>query len=180
MIKPSSYLAIESMRQMGIKTIILSGDDERVCNRVKSEVNADEVFGGVLPEDKAEIVKKYKENGATMFVGDGVNDSPALAVADVGVAMSSGTDIAVNSAGVILLSNDLNSAVKAVKTGKKASRIIKQNLFWAFIYNVLGIPVAAGVLYFAGVLLSPMLGALAMSLSSLFVVTNALRIYKND
>ncbi len=180
MIKPSSFEAVNSMREMGIYTVILSGDDEKVCNRVKAEVGAHEVYGGIMPEEKAEIVKKYKEKGKVAFIGDGVNDSPALTVADIGIAMSSGTDIAVNSSSVILLSNDLRSAVKAIRTGKKAGKIIKQNLFWAFIYNVLGIPIAAGVLYFTGVLLSPMLGALCMSLSSLFVVTNALRIYKND
>ena len=180
MIKQTSFEAVKDMRDMGIHTVILSGDDEKVCNRVKTEVGAHDVYGGILPEEKAEIVKKYKQRGNVAFIGDGVNDSPALAVADIGIAMSSGTDIAVNSSGVILLSNDLRSTVKAIKTGKKAGRIIKQNLFWAFIYNVLGIPIAAGVLYFAGVLLSPMIGALCMSLSSLFVVTNALRIYKND
>ena len=180
MIKESSFEAVNLMREQGISTVILSGDDEKVCARVKLELGVDQVYGGVLPEEKAEIVKKYKENSSVAFVGDGVNDSPALAVADVGIAMSSGTDIAVNSASVILLSNDLRSVVKAIKTGKKAGRIIKQNLFWAFIYNVLGIPIASGVLYPLGILLSPMIGAFCMSLSSLFVVTNALRIYKND
>ena len=180
MIKETSFEAVNDMKNHGILTVILSGDDEKVSNRVKYEVDADEVYGGVLPEEKAEIVKKYKERGKVMFIGDGVNDSPALSVADVSVAMSSGTDIAVSSADVILLSNDLRSAVKAVKTGKKAGKIIKQNLFWAFIYNVLGIPLASGVLYFAGILLNPMIASLAMSLSSIFVVTNALRIYKND
>ena len=177
MIKESSFEAVNLMREQGISTVILSGDDEKVCARVKLELGVDQVYGGILPEEKAEIVKKYKENSSVAFVGDGVNDSPALAVADVGIAMSSGTDIAVNSASVILLSNDLRSVVKAIKTGKKAGRIIKQNLFWAFIYNVLGIPIASGVLYPLGILLSPMIGALCMSLSSLFVVTNAFRIY---
>ena len=146
MIKQTSFEAVKDMRDMGIHTVILSGDDEKVCNRVKTEVGAHDVYGGILPEEKAEIVKKYKQRGNVAFIGDGVNDSPALAVADIGIAMSSGTDIAVNSSGVILLSNDLRSTVKAIKTGKKAGRIIKQNLFWAFIYYVLGIPIAAGVL----------------------------------
>ncbi len=180
MVKPTSFEAVSKMRELGIHTVILSGDDQKVSERVKNEVGAHEVYGGVLPEEKAEKVKEYKDIGKVAFIGDGVNDSPALSVADIGIAMSSGTDIAVSSADVILLSNDLRSAVKAVKTGKKAGRIIKQNLFWAFFYNVLGIPLASGALYFAGVLLSPMIAAAAMSLSSLFVVSNALRIYKND
>lgn len=180
MVKPTSFEAVNQMRELGIHTVILSGDDQKVSERVKQEVGAHEVYGGVLPEEKAERIKEYKGVSKVAFIGDGVNDSPALSVADIGIAMSSGTDIAVSSADVILLSNDLRSAVKAVKTGKKAGRIIKQNLFWAFFYNVLGIPLAAGVLYFAGVLLSPMIAAAAMSLSSLFVVSNALRIYRND
>ena len=180
MVKPTSLEAVNGMRELGIRTAILSGDDTKVSRRVREEVGADEAHGGVLPEEKAEKVNDYKKLGTVAFVGDGVNDSPALSVADIGIAMSSGTDIAVSSADVILLSNDLRSVVKAVKTGKKAGKIIKQNLFWAFFYNVLGIPLAGGALYFAGVLLSPMIAAAAMSLSSLFVVTNALRIYKND
>ncbi len=180
MVKETSFDAVQNMQKEGVLTVILSGDDKKVSLRVKNEVGADEVYGGILPEQKAEIVKSYKRYGKVAFVGDGVNDSPALAVADVGIAMSSGTDILVSSADVILLSNDLRSVVTAIKTGKKAGKIIKQNLFWAFIYNVLGIPLASGVLYFVGILLNPMIASLAMSLSSVFVVTNALRIYKNE
>lgn len=180
MIKETSFEAVDEMRQAGILTVILSGDDKKVSLRVKNEVGADEVYGGILPEQKAEIIKNYKEKGKVVFIGDGVNDSPALSVADIGIAMSSGADILVSSADVILLSNDLRSVVTAVKTGKKARKIIKQNLFWAFIYNVLGIPLASGVLYSIGILLNPMIASLAMSLSSVFVVTNALRIYKNE
>lgn len=177
-VKETSKEAIESLKAQGIHTVILSGDDEAVCERVKREVGASEVYGGVLPEQKAEIVKRYKNDGKVLFVGDGVNDSPALSVADVGMAMGSGVDIAVSSSDVILLSNDLISADKAIKTGKKTRRIIKENLFWAFIYNVLGIPLAAGVLSFIGVLLNPMIASACMSLSSLFVVLNALRLLK--
>ncbi len=180
MIKPTSKNAVEEMKNLGVSTVILSGDDVKVSERVKKEVGADEVYGGMLPEEKAQRVKDYQKQNKVMFVGDGVNDSPALTVADVGVSMSSGTDIAVSSSDVILLSNDLNSVVKAIKTGKKAGRIIKQNLFWAFFYNVLGIPIAGGVLYGLGILLSPMIASLLMSVSSLFVVTNALRIYKDE
>ncbi|MBQ3234908.1 MAG: copper-translocating P-type ATPase [Clostridia bacterium] len=176
-IKPTSKQAITEFKELGIHTVILSGDDEKVSNRVKLEVGADEVYGGILPEQKAEIVNGYKNNGVVTFIGDGVNDSPALSVADVGVAMSDGTDIAVSSSDVILLSNDLLSAVKSIKTGRKARKIIKQNLFWAFFYNVLGIPLAAGVLYGLGILLNPMIASLAMSLSSLFVTCNSLRLF---
>ena len=140
------------------------------------EIGVDGYFASCMPEQKAEIIKGYSEK--TMFIGDGVNDTPALAVADVGVAMSSGTDIAVNQSSIILLTSDLSAAAKAIKTGKKASKIIKQNLFWAFFYNVLGIPLAAGVLFPLGILLNPAIAAALMSVSSLFVVTNALRIFK--
>ena len=178
-VKPTSKEAVQNLKEQGVYTVILSGDEQKVSNRVKEEVSADCVYGEILPEQKAEIVSEYKKKGKVLFIGDGVNDSPALTVADVGMAMSSGTDIAVSSSDVILLSNDLISADKAIKLGKKTRRIIKQNLFWAFIYNVLGIPLAAGVLYFLGILLNPMLASLAMSLSSLFVVSNALRLFKS-
>ena len=178
-VKNSSQSAVQSLKEQGVYTVILSGDDKRVSERVKREVGADFVYGGVLPEEKAEIVKSYKRKGKVLFIGDGVNDSPALSVADVGMAMSSGTDIAVSSSDVILLSNDLISADKAIKVGKKARRIIKQNLFWAFIYNVLAIPLASGVLYGVGVLLNPMIASACMSLSSLFVVSNSLRLFKS-
>ena len=180
MVKPTSKQAISKLNEMGVKTVILSGDSESVCNRVKMEVGAKKVFGGVLPEEKAKKVEEYKTQNKVIFVGDGVNDSPALSVADVGVAMSSGTDILFGQAGVILLSNDLNSVVKVMKTAKKSQKIIKQNLFWALIYNVVGIPLASGALYFLGLLLNPMIASLFMSLSSLIVVTNALRIYKDE
>ncbi len=177
-LKETSSVAVQSLKEQGVYTVILSGDDIKVSERVKREVGADFVYGGILPEEKAQIVEKYKKDGKVLFIGDGVNDSPALSVADVGMAMSSGTDIAVSSSDVIILSNDLISADKAIKVGKKARRIIKQNLFWAFIYNVLGIPLAAGVLYAVGVLLNPMIASACMSLSSLFVVSNSLRLFK--
>lgn len=178
-VKESSKQAIISLKELGVKTIILSGDDQRISDRVAKEIGVDCAHGGVLPSEKAEIVKKYKQEGQVAFIGDGVNDSPALSVADVGVSMGSGTDIAVSSSDVIFMSNDLISMAKAIKTGRKTRRIIKQNLFWAFIYNVLGIPLAFGVLYPLGILLSPIIASLFMSLSSLFVVTNALRLYRD-
>ena len=179
MVKPSSKQAVENLKEQGVTTIILSGDNQKVCARVNEEIGADFVYGEVLPEEKAEIVKTYKQNGKTLFVGDGVNDSPALSVADVGASMGSGVDIAVSSSDVILMSNDLMSLDEAIKTGNKARRIIKENLFWAFIYNVLGIPLAAGVLSFVGILLNPMIASAFMSLSSLFVVLNSLRLFKS-
>ena len=159
---------------MGVETVILSGDDNRVIDSVKRELNIDRAHGEILPNDKAEIVKS--ENKTTMFIGDGVNDSPALTVANIGVAMSSGTDIAISSGDVILLKNDLNDCAKGIKIGKKTRRIIKQNLFWAFFYNLIGIPLASGVLYPLGLTLTPMISSMLMSISSIFVVTNALRI----
>ena len=178
-IKQTSKQAVSNLKELGVKTVILSGDDQKISDRVAKEIGADYSYGGVLPSDKAEIVKKYKEEGITVFIGDGVNDSPALSVADVGVSMGGGTDIAVSSSDVIFMSNDLISISKAIKTGRKTRKIIKENLFWAFIYNVLGIPLACGVLYPLGILLNPMIASLCMSLSSLFVVTNALRLYKD-
>ena len=131
-----------------------------------------------MPEEKAEYIRREITPYKKAFIGDGINDSPALAVADVGFAVSDGTDIAVNAADVILMKNDLKDVYTAIITGKKTRKIIKQNLFWAFIYNVLGIPVAAGVLFPLGILLNPMIASACMSLSSLFVVTNALRLTK--
>ncbi len=177
-VKESSSQAVQELKSLGVKTVILSGDEQKISDRVKLEIGANDAYGGVLPSDKAEIVKKYKQTGVTAFVGDGVNDSPALSVSDIGVSMGSGTDIAVSSSDVIFMSNNLLSLVKAIKIGRKTRRIIKQNLFWAFIYNVIGIPLASGVLYPLGILLNPMIASLFMSLSSLFVVTNALRLCK--
>ncbi len=175
-VKDSSVKAIQNLKQMGIETVLLSGDDKRVIESVKSQLNIDKAYGEILPNEKAELVKA--ENKKTMFIGDGVNDSPALTVANVGVAMSSGTDIAISAGDVILLKNDLNDCVKGIKIGKKTRRIIKQNLFWAFFYNMIGIPLAAGVFYSAGIVLTPMISSMLMSISSIFVVLNALRIKK--
>ena len=156
----------------------MSGDNSVVTETVRKELNANVAIGEVLPENKAEKVNEFKKLGKVMFTGDGVNDSPALTVADVGVAIGGGTDIAVTSADVVLMNNDPSKLYNLVKLGKKTRRIIKQNLFWAFIYNVLMIPVASGVFAFLGLSLSPMIAAACMSLSSIIVVTNALRIKK--
>lgn len=178
-IKPTSKEAVQGLKELGIQTVILSGDNNAVTETVRKELDIDLAYGEVLPKDKASVVESLKQGGKVAFVGDGVNDSPAITASDVGVSMGEGTDIAVSSSSVILLSSDLTSLVKAIKTGKKARKIIKQNLFWAFIYNVIGIPLASGVFYFLGVLLNPMIASLFMSISSLVVVTNALRIYRS-
>ncbi len=175
-IKNSSATAIKGLKELGVKTVIVSGDNEKVVNLTKEKLGIDEAYFEVYPTKKAEIVKSYGDN--TMFVGDGVNDSPALTVATVGVTVSSGTDIALNSSKVVLLNNNLENTFNAIKIGKKTRRIIKQNLFWAFFYNVIGIPIAAGALSFIGIALSPMLASAFMSVSSIFVVTNALRLQK--
>ncbi|MEG1028281.1 MAG: HAD-IC family P-type ATPase, partial [Oscillospiraceae bacterium] len=138
----------------------------------------DEIISEVLPTQKADVVKKFQQDGKiVMMVGDGINDAPALAQADIGCAIGNGSDIAIDSAQIVLMKNDISHVSKAIRLSHLTIRNIKQNLFWAFCYNVLGIPIAAGVLYKAfGILLSPMIGGLAMSLSSIFVVGNALRL----
>ncbi|MBO5927016.1 MAG: cadmium-translocating P-type ATPase [Clostridia bacterium] len=175
-IKKSSHFAIKAFEELGVKTVIVSGDDKKVVNLVKEKLGVYKAYGEVSPKEKAEIVKNYETLGNTMFIGDGVNDSPALTVSSVGVSVSSGTDIAVSSSHVILLNNNLENVVNAVKIGKKTRKIIKQNLFWAFFYNVIGIPLAAGVFFPLGITLSPMIASALMSISSIFVVTNALRL----
>ncbi len=177
-IKPTSREAIEKLQKMGIKTVMLTGDNKKTALHVAAMVGVGEVMAEVLPEDKAKAVESLKAEGYTVaMVGDGINDAPALAVADVGLAIGSGTDVAIESADIVLMHSDLNSAADAIRLSKKTIRIIRQNLFWAFGYNTLGIPVAAGLLYaFGGPLLSPMIGAAAMSLSSVSVLSNALRL----
>jgi Cu+-exporting ATPase len=166
------------MRELGLRVVLLTGDNRAAAEHIGKLAGVDEVIAEVLPEDKAAEVKRLQLSGKTvMMVGDGVNDAPALAQADVGCAVGGGSDIAVESADIVLMRNDLGDAARAVVLSRLTMRNIKQNLFWAFFYNTVGIPIAAGVLYPAfHVLLSPMLGALAMGLSSVFVVTNALRL----
>lgn len=178
-IKETSKEAIVKLKSNGIYTSLLSGDAYEPCNKVKDELGIDVAYDSVLPQDKERIVSEVEESGKTViFVGDGINDSPALAKASVGVAIGEGTDVAINSASIIVLKNDLRDINKIIKTSKRTVKIIKENLFWAFIYNLLCIPIAAGVLSSMGINLNPMLAALAMSLSSLIVVTNALRLKK--
>ncbi len=177
-IKETSTKAIDRLKQMGRNVVMLTGDSETNAQIVKNKLGLAEAVGNVMPSQKADYVAKYKAEGRVVaMVGDGINDSPALAAADIGIAIGNGTDIAIDSADIVLTNCDLRDIPEAISLGTKSIRIIKQNLFWAFIYNIIGIPIAAGVLYPAfGILLSPMLGAACMCLSSLFVNLNALRI----
>ena len=176
-IKPTSQFAIEQLKALGIKTVLLTGDNAYTAQQVCEQLGIESYFADVLPNQKAQIVGDLKQNSICAMVGDGINDAPALATADVGFAVADGTDIAIDSADVILVQNDLQSVATAIRLSKATVKNIKQNLFWAFFYNALGIPLAAGVLYPAfGIKLVPMFGALAMACSSLFVVTNALRL----
>lgn len=177
-VKPTSKQAIAKLHRLGIKTTLLTGDNEASARAVCAEVGIDDYLAEVLPDQKEQKVAELMQQGVTAMVGDGINDAPALTRADIGFAVANGSDIAVDSADVVLVKNDLNDLSTALTLGKKTRRNIKQNLFWAFFYNVLGIPLAAGVLYATplALKLNPMIAAAAMSLSSLFVVTNALRL----
>lgn len=177
-VKATSKRAIDGIKAMGIDVVMLTGDNKRTAEAIRRQLGIDRVVAEVLPQDKEREVRRLQEEGKRVaMVGDGINDAPALARADVGVAIGAGTDIAIDSADIVLMKNDLLDAATAVELSKATIRNIKGNLFWAFFYNVVGIPLAAGVFFIAlGWRLTPMYGAAAMSLSSLFVVTNALRL----
>jgi Cu+-exporting ATPase len=177
-IKESTPAAIKQLHDEGLRIVMLTGDNLATAEAVAAKLDIDEVVADVLPDEKAAVIKRFQDEGKMVaMAGDGINDAPALAQAQVGIAMGTGTDVAMESAGVTLVKGDLTGIVRARKLSRATMTNIKQNLFFAFVYNSLGIPVAAGVLYPAlGVMLSPMLAAAAMSLSSVSVLVNALRL----
>ena len=177
-IKESTPEAIRQLKSLGIKVVMLTGDNLRTAQAVARTLGITEVKAEVLPEDKGLIVKTYREEGRIVaMAGDGTNDAPALASADVGIAMGTGTDVAMESAGITLLKGDLMGIIRARRLSEAVMRNIRQNLFFAFFYNVAGIPIAAGILFpFFGVMLSPVIAAAAMALSSVSVIGNALRL----
>ena len=177
-VKPESQEAVQFLQRMGIKVVMLTGDNKATARAIAKEVGITEVRAEVLPADKAKEVQLLQAHGHIVaMAGDGINDAPALACADIGMAIGSGTDIAIESADIVLMHSDLRDISRAIRLSRHTMRNIRQNLFWAFGYNVLGIPVAMGVLHiFGGPLLNPMLAAAAMSLSSVSVLTNALRL----
>lgn len=174
-IKETSAEAVNKLKRMNITPYMLTGDNKRAANAIAKQAGITNVFAEVLPQDKANVVKNLQKNKKIGMVGDGINDAPALATADIGLAMGSGTDVAIETGNIVLMNNDLLLVPKAIKLSKLTMRKIRQNLFWAFIYNIIGIPVAAGLLYpFTGILLSPIIAGAAMALSSVSVVTNSL------
>ena len=172
--KASSKEAIKKLKERGLKTVMLTGDNERVAQAIADQVGIDTVIADVLPQEKASAIQKLQESSKVAFVGDGINDAPALSIADVGIAMGSGTDIAIESGGIVLTQNDLLGVVRAFDMSQKTFRRILLNLFWAFIYNVIGIPIAAGVFAGLGLTLNPELAGLAMAFSSVSVLTSSL------
>jgi Cu+-exporting ATPase len=176
-IKKSTPHALRELQRMGLKVIMLTGDNERTAQAVAKKLGIDRIEAGVAPKDKHERVTQLRKHAVVAMAGDGINDAPALVAADVGIAMGTGTDVAMESAGITLVKGDLNGIVKTIHLSKAVMRNIRQNLFFAFVYNALGIPIAAGLLYpFFGLLLSPIIAGAAMSLSSVSVIANALRL----
>lgn len=177
-IKETTPEAIEQLHAEGIKIVMLTGDNRATAEAVGKKLNIDQIVAEVLPDEKAAVVKKFQAAGELVaMAGDGINDAPALAQAEVGIAMGTGTDVAMESAGVTLVKGDLTGIIRARKLSRATMANIRQNLFFAFIYNSLGVPLAAGVLYpVFGLLLSPVIAAAAMSLSSVSVISNALRL----
>ncbi|MEG0970457.1 MAG: HAD-IC family P-type ATPase, partial [Acidaminococcaceae bacterium] len=177
-LKVGAREAISGLRALGLRTIMLTGDNALTATAIAREVGIDEVVAELLPEQKLATIKKLQQDATLVaMVGDGINDAPALVQADLGIAVGSGMDVALEAADVVLLNNDIRQVLVALRLSKATLRNVKENLFWAFGYNLIGIPVAAGVLYiFGGPLLNPMLAAAAMSLSSVSVITNALRL----
>jgi len=174
-IKETSKEAITKLKKLGITTYMITGDNKRTAHAIANQVGVDHFFAEVLPEDKAKHVKDLQRHGKVAMVGEGINDAPALAQADIGIAMGSGTDVAMETGNVVLMKNDLRDVPKAIKLSKMTMSKIKQNMFWALVYNIIGIPIAAGALYYTtGWLLSPIIAGGAMALSSVSVVSNSL------
>lgn len=176
--KTNAKQAIANLKVQGLRTVMLTGDNERVAQSIAQDVGIDDVIANVLPNEKAHYVEKFQKAGKVAFVGDGINDAPALTTADVGIAMGSGTDIAIDSGSIVLVQNDLRGVVRALEMSRKTFNRIKLNLFWALIYNVIGIPIAAGVFVSLGWILSPEIAALAMAFSSVSVVSSSLLLNK--
>jgi Cu+-exporting ATPase len=181
-IKKTTVEAIKQLHAAGLKVVMMTGDNAATAEAVAREIGIDEVHAGVSPEDKSRVVRELQEAGSIVaMAGDGINDAPALAQADIGIAMGTGTDVAIESAGVTLVRGDLLGVAKARNLSRATMKNIRQNLFFAFAYNTAGVPIAAGILYpFFGLLLSPMLAAAAMSLSSVSVIGNALRLRNTE
>ena len=175
-IKEDSPQAVSELREMGLRVVMLTGDNEKTARAIGRQAGVDDVIAGVLPEGKESVIKELKKQGKVIMVGDGINDAPALTRADIGIAIGAGSDVAIDAADVVLMKNSLRDVPAAMRISRATLRNIHENLFWAFFYNALGIPLAAGVFAFAGLTLNPMFAAAAMSLSSFCVVTNALRL----
>ena len=179
-IKEDSHKAVSELKKMGIHVVMLTGDNEKTAAIIGKEAGVDEVIAGVLPDGKENVVRELMKKGRTAMVGDGINDAPALTRADIGIAIGAGTDIAIDAADVVLMKSRLTDVAASIRLSKSTLRNIHENLFWAFFYNTIGIPLAAGAFVGLGLTLNPMFGAAAMSLSSFCVVTNALRLNLAD
>ena len=180
-VKDDSPRAVSELRNMGIHVVMLTGDNHKTAKAVGNAVGVDEVVAGVLPDGKEKVIRRLKERGKVAMVGDGINDAPALTRADIGIAIGAGTDVAIDAADVVLMKSRLSDVPAAIRLSRAALRNIRENLFWAFFYNLIGIPLAAGIFIpLTGWQLSPMFAAAAMSLSSFCVVTNALRLNLYD
>ena len=179
-LKPDSPQAIRELQNMGIRVVMITGDNARTARAIGAQAGVDEVIAGVLPDGKEREIRRLSARGKVAMVGDGINDAPALTRADIGIAIGAGTDVAIDAADVVLVNSHLSDVPAAIRLSRATLRNIHENLFWAFFYNTIGIPIAAGVFVPLGLTLNPMIGAAAMSLSSVCVVTNALRLNTFD